>query len=933
MSHSIRKQLLLILLAVALVLSLAVVFTACNKQHEHAFSTEWTTDADYHWHEATCNDTREVKDRGQHSFNEDWKCTLCNYQHEHTFSEEWNSNGTNHWHKATCEHEDEKSDMNAHSYGEDGKCTVCGYQKPIVSEHQHSYSEQWTTDSDYHWHEATCEHEGEINDLGAHLFGDDGKCAVCGYEKPAEPKHEHTYSDWLGDADGENHYKLPTCDDTDEMVGPFPHVDEDGDGACDVCLTTNIHKHSFSAEWSYDGEGHWKAATCKHSELKSEYAEHVDEDGNGYGDGVCDICGYSELYHEHKFEEEWTINESVHWHVAICIHFLEKGSYAAHSFNGKGVCECGVEKNYVEVYGLYKKTGNLTFVEWLRWLEDKGVVRVEKTESGDGIYYYKDGTNEFAFLGDRTVKVKAVDTEGNPLAHVWLMVAEFRLSNGEYVAVNGKIALGLAETNDNGEAIITFSPVDGYSTSNINYRLRVAEAKDIASYLGIDEGDVKPIPNRYSLAEGFEYSVVDVSENASNEDVVALTFRYSAGWNAYDKFYLPYRRYYTDMLHAEGLVEEGFEYEHITSGNNLFDYFYFSPQKYDFSQGSNPEENRIIENNAKIAASGIYRISFTVEGNATAVLYFWDEGGVHLDGAGYMVNADGTPANSYITAISGEGNTDKYTGGNFIEFEIATEVGLRLFQFGIKSDVECKVIFTVERTGDYDPNKPDYGLQMEAEGKYSVSDATLISYEVTRFALPEVPAGVYTLTVTPIYEMNKYAGMLYAYTDEDNRVSLWEGTGANGTSAKRQPKGIISINEGDSILCIISSNSKSFSCTVTLEKYEVPVFNADGEYAYLPATPESLVTSYEIPLSATPGEYTLEIIVYTNISEDGKLPMKVKIGEKAYTIDLPSIYGSNNIYDLTYKTSVTVGNQDTTISLICGMSYSLTARVKLTAVA
>ena len=118
MSHSIRKQLLLILLAVALVLSLAVVFTACNKQHEHAFSTEWTTDADYHWHEATCNDTREVKDRGQHSFNEDWKCTLCNYQHEHTFSEEWKSNGTNHWHEATCEHEDEKSDMNAHSRAE-----------------------------------------------------------------------------------------------------------------------------------------------------------------------------------------------------------------------------------------------------------------------------------------------------------------------------------------------------------------------------------------------------------------------------------------------------------------------------------------------------------------------------------------------------------------------------------------------------------------------------------------------------------------------------------------------------------------------------------------------------------------------------------------------------------------------------------------------
>lgn len=932
MSHSIKKQLLLMLLAVVLALSLAVIFTACNNQHEHTYSTEWTADADYHWHEATCNDTREVKDRSQHSFNEDGKCTVCNYQHEHTFANEWRNNGTYHWHEATCEHEDEKSDMNAHSYGEDGKCTECGYEKPAASEHKHSYSEQWTTDSQYHWHEATCEHEGEISELGAHSYGEDGKCTECGYVKPAEPEHEHTYSDWLGDADGENHYKLPTCGDTDEMIGPFPHEDEDGDGVCDVCLTTNIHKHSFSAEWSNDDEGHWKAATCKHSDLKSEYAEHVDEDDNGYGDGVCDICGYSKLPHEHKFEEEWTFDENVHWHVATCVHFLERGDYASHSFNEKGVCACGVEKNYVEVYDLYTKTGNLTFVEWLRWLEDKGVVRVEKTESGDGIYYYEDGTNEFAFLGDRTVKVKAVDTEGNPLAHVWLMVAEFRSSNGEYVAVNGKIALGLAETNDNGEAIITFSPVDGYSTSNINYHLRVAEAKDIASYLGIDEGDVKPIPNRYSLAEGFEYSVVDVSENASNEDVVALKFSYSTGWNSYDKFYLPYRRYYTDPLRAEGLMEEGFEYEHTTSGNNLFDYFYFSPQQYDFSKGANPEDYRTIENNAKIAASGIYRISFTVEGNATAVLYFWNEMGVNLGGAGYLTNTDGTPASVYVTAISGTGSTDKYTGGNFIEFEIATEAGLRLFQFGIKSDVECKVIFTVERTGDYDPNKPDYDLQMEAKGKYSVSGATLISYEVTRFALPDVPAGVYTLTVTPISQITQYAGMVYAYTEEGKQVSLWEGTGSSGYSANRLIKGIITINEGDSVVSISSACNTKIICTVTLEMYEFPALNADGEYAYLPTTPESRETIYTNPLQAPPGEYTLEIKVYTNISEDKKLSMKVKIGEKIYTIDSPSASG-NNIYTLTYTTSVTVGNQDTTISLICGMSYSLTARVKLTTVA
>ena len=38
--------------------------------------------------------------------------------HEHTFSNEWSSNGTHHWHAATCEHKDEKKDYEEHTFGE-----------------------------------------------------------------------------------------------------------------------------------------------------------------------------------------------------------------------------------------------------------------------------------------------------------------------------------------------------------------------------------------------------------------------------------------------------------------------------------------------------------------------------------------------------------------------------------------------------------------------------------------------------------------------------------------------------------------------------------------------------------------------------------------------------------------------------------------------
>ena len=722
---------------------------------------------------------------------------------------------------------------------------------------------------------------------------------------------------------------------------------------CTLCLCLGVtackdkgeHEHTFDGFWLFDdAEGHYRLATC-HPEVKSELEPHVDENGDnrcdlcdfvmhvhvdGDGDNVCDEC--EQEIHKHEFSDEWTFNEKWHWHNATCEHFIERSNYAEHNFVA-GVCECGVKESEVKVYALYKKSPEyeLFFPQWLEWLKENGVVEVEFTQSGDGVFHYEDGHSEVRFLGERAVRVQAL-SGGAPLADVWFMVT--LAESGNYYETNGTIALGIAKTDSSGVAEITFSPVGGFSSAKVEYRIRIAEKKDIAVFEGVTEEQASlPFPNRYEVEggkDGFEYKSCEITENSSSDDIAAtVEFDYSVGWGTYNKHYLPYRRYYTDMLNAEGIVEEGFEYSFTLSGDSLFDYFYFSPQKYDFSQGSDGATNRRIEANAKVVSSGNYRISFAVEGDAPAVLYFWDEQGVNFD-AWYMTNPDGTPASAYVTAISGgAAGSGKYTGGNFIEVEITVENGLRLYQFGIKSDIARKVTFTVERTGDYDPNKPDYYLEKVEEGKYSV-DANLLSYVTTNFGLPkDIPAGVYTLTVKSNYSITQFAGMVYAYTDDGKQISLWEGTGSSGYSEKRLIKGIITVNEGDKVIGISSACNRSITGPVTLERYEYPALNADGEYSYLPATPESWGTSYTNPLSATPAEYTLEIIVYTNISDDKKFPMKVKIGETVYTVEKPSSSG-NNIYDLTYKTSVTVGEQDATISLICGMSYSLTARVKLT---
>ena len=105
--------------------------------------------------------------------------------------------------------------------------------------------------------------------------------------------HTHTYSD-LWSSDSQNHWHAATCEHTDLRSDVAAHSDGDGDGKCDACgyimeQTPPEHTHTFESAWTSDETGHWHAATCEHSDQKSGYAAHSDGDG----DGKCDVCGYN----------------------------------------------------------------------------------------------------------------------------------------------------------------------------------------------------------------------------------------------------------------------------------------------------------------------------------------------------------------------------------------------------------------------------------------------------------------------------------------------------------------------------------------------------------------------------------------------------------------------------------------------------------------
>ncbi len=131
-----------------------------------------------HW---TCSDhvwrdTYE-KDEDQH-----WKiCTRCNAESEksgHT------------WNEGTVTTPPTETAEGVTTY----KCTVCDAEKTEPIEmlgHTHTFSEAWTSDDIYHWHEATCGHDDEISGKAPHTFVD-GKCTICqktdpSYTQPTEP--------------------------------------------------------------------------------------------------------------------------------------------------------------------------------------------------------------------------------------------------------------------------------------------------------------------------------------------------------------------------------------------------------------------------------------------------------------------------------------------------------------------------------------------------------------------------------------------------------------------------------------------------------------------------------------------------------------------------------------------------------------------------
>ena len=186
--------------------------------------------------------------------------------------------------------------------------TACNSKK-------HDFSSKWEYDETSHWHECMTKKHSDVADKADHTF-DAGvvttqpteaaegvktlTCTVCGYQKTESvPKLEHTFD---------------------------------------------------MGNWKFDEQTHWHPATCAHTDLKKDEAEHVWNEGvittqptettEGVKTYTCTVCGNTKtatigtLDHKHTFDtERWAHDAENHWHPATCAHTSEKKGLAAHSWN------------------------------------------------------------------------------------------------------------------------------------------------------------------------------------------------------------------------------------------------------------------------------------------------------------------------------------------------------------------------------------------------------------------------------------------------------------------------------------------------------------------------------------------------------------------------------------------------------------------------
>ncbi|MGN0807128.1 MAG: leucine-rich repeat domain-containing protein [Candidatus Coproplasma sp.] len=195
-----KRKLIISLLALVSAATLAIGLSACNKKpvHEHEFEevvvAPTCTEDGYTVHTCFCGDeyTDDIVPATGHTWGEPvWTWSgyesatatfTCTNDSTHVETETATGSAITSevTTTATCTTDGVKAYTATVTFGNK---TYSGIKNETLVATGHSYSEEWESDAQYHWHAATCEHSDEISGKANHTYAN-GQCTVCGKVQP-----------------------------------------------------------------------------------------------------------------------------------------------------------------------------------------------------------------------------------------------------------------------------------------------------------------------------------------------------------------------------------------------------------------------------------------------------------------------------------------------------------------------------------------------------------------------------------------------------------------------------------------------------------------------------------------------------------------------------------------------------------------------------
>lgn len=306
------------------------------------------------------------------------------------------------------------------------------------------------------------------------------------------------------------------------------------------------HAHTYdTSTWLCDATAHWYKATCEHDGEKGEFSAHVDDNG----DGFCEICAY-ELYHVHTFADTWAFDSEKHWRYSTCGHDAVKDE-GPHNFNTDDVCiSCGYEKPFVDeriatswtlafengeefvqtVPAVLGKEVVLTLVDVAPTTVDFSVDRIRASvtdESGETVSLDDaefvltiDESAGKIYLKATVLGVYEITIQTENVSKNFTMLVERPITKEIYVTVDG-VQVGVVSSKTGEEVTFAVKTNDNADTS-CEIQVVAPTGSMISSQLfALEDTDiVKFIPD---IAGRYEITVISTAEK-KDENLLPYTF-------------------------------------------------------------------------------------------------------------------------------------------------------------------------------------------------------------------------------------------------------------------------------------------------------------------------------------------------------------------------------------------------------------------------